>query len=439
MPDDPIIEYLRTRANATQPPDLVGSVVDVVERTPQQRHSWFAPFIPAVAALGVVGSVLVVALLIGQGSRFGPAPSGGPTAEPTLAPTATASDQSVGRQLIEPGDVVQMPGRDEQGEYGTISVTRGEAVGGYASGFANDPDSFYIELFIEYELNREPDGEFGFIDWRVRADAGEEARRIVAEPFAGDGPFDRPLLALYPGAVDVMSTPTEGWVVFAVPRAATESWMSLDYWPEGRASPITSFGLWPDDHPAPPSAIPSPTPVPAPDEADYVERDGLPFSVLDSPEADVLFDTPDTCTNPEGGYTVTFPDDWYTNTEIGDTPACSWFSPGFYEVTDPDEVPAEIAITINAFEGAVGFLWVDLFSEDVEIDGVSGRRFEHGYTKEADTATEQYEYNYLIRLDEDSEGAKIWGITSTNLPGDYALNKAVLDRIMASLEFDDPP
>ncbi|MEO7294597.1 MAG: hypothetical protein ABIZ57_00515, partial [Candidatus Limnocylindria bacterium] len=154
-------------------------------------------------------------------------------------------------------------------------------------------------------------------------------------------------------------------------------------------------------------------------------------------EADALFADADTCTNPEDGYTVIFPESWYTNTEIGDVSACSWFSPVFYEATEGGPVPEEIAIEIRMFEGMVGFIWADLYTEEVTLDGLGARRSETGETKDPNTPTDQFQYSYLARLDASEEGRKLWAFTGTEYGGDYELNKAVFDRIMASLEFTD--
>jgi len=53
MNDDQIVEYLRSRGRGEPPLDLVSSVMDAVDRAPQRR-SWFAAFVPALAAAGAV-------------------------------------------------------------------------------------------------------------------------------------------------------------------------------------------------------------------------------------------------------------------------------------------------------------------------------------------------------------------------------------------------
>lgn len=54
------------------------------------------------------------------------------------------------------------------------------------------------------------------------------------------------------------------------------------------------------------------------------------------------------------GYTVAYPDEWYTNTVIGDVRPCSWFSPTYFDVIDPAVPPDEIAIFLGYFDGATG-------------------------------------------------------------------------------------
>ena len=151
------------------------------------------------------------------------------------------------------------------------------------------------------------------------------------------------------------------------------------------------------------------------------------FAVLPNPEADALFVDRDTCTNERDNYSLAFPDDWWTNTEIGRTPACVWFSPTFYAVPDPDEVPYEIAITITWFPGDVGRHDADIVTqEDVIVGGQGASRTEW----DDDT------YHYLIYLGPTpEEGPNLLVETSDEHGGDYELNKAVMDRMMATIEF----
>jgi hypothetical protein len=154
------------------------------------------------------------------------------------------------------------------------------------------------------------------------------------------------------------------------------------------------------------------------------------FTVLPNPEADSLFLDRDECENAEDGYRLEFPEEWYTNTEIGDVPACSWFSPTFYEADDSGAVPPEIAITIEILDGDRGYHDDFISNEEVVVGATQdARRIE----VESDGTTM---YEYVVQLGPTSEeGPNLLARTDTDMGGDYELNKAVLDRIMATIEF----
>ena len=92
MNDQRIVDYLRTRAAVDPPLDLVGSISGRVSETPQQRRVWFAAYIPAAAAVGVLAVVVAVSLIL-QSPPTGPAPSAPPSASasPTVAPSTNPS------------------------------------------------------------------------------------------------------------------------------------------------------------------------------------------------------------------------------------------------------------------------------------------------------------------------------------------------------------
>ena len=157
----------------------------------------------------------------------------------------------------------------------------------------------------------------------------------------------------------------------------------------------------------------------------------------ESEEADALFSRIDTCANPEGGYTVTFPDDWYTNTAIGDQAACSWFTPDFFEVDVPGEMPEEIWISIGLVVGLVGYntLTPVESSEEVAIGGHAGHRAEYRTLEDINDAdSDDLTYHYVIPFD--TGGPTLVAATDVKVADDYELAKAVLDRIMASMELD---
>jgi hypothetical protein len=193
---------------------------------------------------------------------------------------------------------------------------------------------------------------------------------------------------------------------------------------------------------AEPTASPSPTPTAEPTPSPTLEPTATPqpptgggFTITSHPEADALFLERDECQNLRDGYRLVFPDDWYTNTEIRDVPACSWFSPVFYTVDDGDEVPDEIAIEIFWLDGARGYLGEPMSRDEGMIAGQSAFRIETGGTSD-DPAGDGTMYEYVVQLGPPGDQApNLVARTDTDMGGDYELNKAVLDRIMATIEF----
>lgn len=439
MSDERIAEYLRSRAQVRPPMDLVGSIADAVEGVPQQRHSWFAPFMPAGAAVAAAAVVVLAAVLVGQGPDFGPPPGGSPTQAET--PSATPAPTPA-PALLSPGDTVTIDARDPSGTWGTVTITRGDDVGGYEDGSV-PPDSFVVEIHVEYVAEREPDPfVFGAPDWAITAGANRIPVGGVLEP---DGRLERerPSLVNYPGAIDIFSNALEGWLLFSVPREADAETLELVYRPRRALDePVAVFLVRIPEAAPEPVAAATVGPTPAP--VTYVEKDEYPFSVIDHPEADALFATPDTCTNPEAGYTVTYPDAWFTNTEIGDWPACSWFSPTFFDVgDDPNDIPPQVAIVLT-FEDTSTGLCVPLmaFFDRVVVGGFEATRSEDvGCSDEGGEGTfhpSPAEYQYGISVaSPPAEFLNLTGTTSLEGAADYELNKALLDRIMALIEFDE--
>lgn len=178
-----------------------------------------------------------------------------------------------------------------------------------------------------------------------------------------------------------------------------------------------------------PTATPSATPTASPTATGTPVTTGPPggFAVAPNAEADELFLDRDQCANERDNYEVTFPDDWWTNTEIGKYPACVWFSPTFYTVPDENEVPEEIAIVIEWVNGDVGAHDADIVSsEEVRVGGQAATR----------TEWDDETYWYVIQLGPTlEEGPNLWVRTSAEMGGEYELNKAVMDRMMATIEF----
>lgn len=158
------------------------------------------------------------------------------------------------------------------------------------------------------------------------------------------------------------------------------------------------------------------------------------FTVIPNPDADALFLDRDECINRQDGYQLQFPDDWWTNTEIARFPACVWFSPTFYEVVDETQRPDEIAIEIFWVGGDYGWFTEEFSREDVAVGTQRGVRAEIAGT--ADDSANGTTYLYVVQLGPTTEeGPNLVARTDTDMGGDYDLNKAVLDRIMATIEF----
>lgn len=208
----------------------------------------------------------------------------------------------------------------------------------------------------------------------------------------------------------------------------------------------------PTSAPAEPSATatPSSSPTPSvtasaspsveasPSLATSPTGDLRPFAVAPNPAADALFLIRDECQNDDAGYRLEFPDDWWTNTAFGDVGACSWFAPTSFEATDPSEVPDEIAIVIEYLEGDRGSVEETISREFGLVGGTQPavRVEERGAEGEGGIMPSSWrEYSYLVQLGPTEEhGPNLVIRTDTDMGGDYELNKAVIDRIVATLE-----
>ncbi|MEO8510415.1 MAG: hypothetical protein ABI534_04155 [Chloroflexota bacterium] len=442
MNDAQITEYLRSRSRVAPPPSLAGSIMAAVDTAPTLR-SWFASLVPAVAAVAVAVAVLMLAFVIGRGPQVGPGPtdSDQPAPSASIVPSASPSDAGPPLSLLRPGDVAEIPATDATGEWGTIRIERMEDIGGYSDApIAEDVglsgEFFVIEFFVSYTAERMPDpAQFGSLDWSLRPIDPNAEHFFVTEAksferVGGLGIRPDDALPVFPGAIDIFTTPTEGTIAFQVSRREANLDLELVY---ARTTPQVAI---PARIAGPaPEPVPVATPTPGTAAPGYVTVEGLPFPVLDSVDADALFTQPDQCTNPEDGYTVTFPDDWYTNTETGGVPACSWFTPDFFEVSAPGVAPDDIWIFIGVVEGQVGYTSNTPFylSEAVTVDGRAGRRTE--YNPNPNAKPDYRGYDYVIPLGQD--GPTLVTSTNSDVASDYALAKAVLDRIMATFTFGD--
>ncbi len=209
--------------------------------------------------------------------------------------------------------------------------------------------------------------------------------------------------------------------------------------PSERPTPTASAEPTPTASPTPePSESPTPTPTASPTAEPSTAISPTPapggFGIPSNPAADALFLVRDECRNPQDGYQLEFPEDWWTNTAIGKVPACSWFSPTFYEVPDPAALPDEIAIEIFVVPGDRGYHSRILSREDIIVGGTQDAvRLEIEGTADG---SDGRSYEYVVRLGPTPEsGPNLVARTDTAMGGSFDVSKGVMDRIMATIRF----
>jgi hypothetical protein len=154
------------------------------------------------------------------------------------------------------------------------------------------------------------------------------------------------------------------------------------------------------------------------------------FTFEANAEADSLFVERFTCENLDDGYQVDFPAAWNANAEFGGVPPCSWFAATEYEGGGPGDVPDEVAIEIFVVDGDRGYL-VDITERAEGVIGATQPAVRVIVTDGDVTA-----YEYVVQLGPTpEEGPNLVARTTSEMGGDFDLNRAVLDRMMATMEF----
>ena len=382
----------------------------------------------------------VVASLAAACSSPAPTPTPRAVSSPTATSAASPSPRVLRGSIAKPGDEITVDAVDRSGVWGSITVTRGKDVGGYPTQAIGD--TFVIELFARYHGTRQPDiAIFGAGDWTL----------VAAGALAPVGRLFAPAQPPNPANMDPQRQPLppgrrrprpagrrhRRGLFFAVPRAEAQIALALVYRPQGAEQPLAIInvrqpGLAPDP-------VPTATPVPTPAPVTYRTQSGSPFTIIDRAEADALFSKVDTCTNPVGRFTVSFPAAWYTNPTIRTLPACSWFGPTPFSVSSTSVVPHEVQIVILAFDGAFGYFDSPevTMNEQILIGGHQGDRMQQiGINYEGGGGHESLPPSYIYTTDFGSPnqvGPSMQAIAASQGASDYILNKAVLDRMMASL------
>ncbi len=155
------------------------------------------------------------------------------------------------------------------------------------------------------------------------------------------------------------------------------------------------------------------------------------FTFESHAEADALFLDRFSCQNPDDGYEVDYPAEWNANAEAGGAAQCSWFAPTEYEAGDGSTLPEEVAIEMIVVDGARDYDDVETSDRAEGYVGVTQPAFRVEITDGDEEA-----YEYVVQLGESYEtGRNLVARTSTEMGGDFDLNRAVLDRMMATMEF----
>ncbi len=160
-------------------------------------------------------------------------------------------------------------------------------------------------------------------------------------------------------------------------------------------------------------------------------RESMTLSAETVAEAQALFDDRDLCMDDGRALAVIFPEAWWTNTAVNETPACSWFAPTSFQAPDDDEIPDEVDITVALHDGGYGTHSEAVGWETLQVMGHAATRWL------LDDGTDR-RYEYVVLLGEISElGPNL--VASTD--GNEDLSRAVLDEMMRrmSIGAESPP
>jgi hypothetical protein len=177
---------------------------------------------------------------------------------------------------------------------------------------------------------------------------------------------------------------------------------------------------------------PEPTPRPEPPTS----PPSIPTLDRASADADRLFAASERCESARAGYVVTipYPGAWATNDAIEDEgiSRCVWFGPDELDIPDPlTQAPEGVAITVGGVGGPANFPYVWISREETTVAGRPAWRVEEWVPSQDNETRETRQLVYWVSLE--AGGPTLVARTATEDAGNYALNKAVLDRMMAEL------
>lgn len=452
-----VADYVRATMRVEVPQTLIPEIMRAAAATPQATRPWFhalLPFAPAFAAVAATALIVVVGLFATSSPDVGPGPdandgSPAPTPRPTVTPEGA-------RILTEPGDTIRIPAFDSEGQFGTITIVRGEERASYEGYIPIQAmmsgEVFFVEVQVTYEIDRATEDPYGDLDfgWAVDGDGdGLDADDAITQNLGYDIDGNRlesgpqPLLPqMGPG-----SDPATGWLALELPAAGAQYDIYLVQLAERDTPPgpqlvpfeavtsallrspgepvgVTTFDF--DDPPDSMASAPPPTniqrlPTPAPEPMPTFEPEV-------SVEADALLTDPQTCHNDELGVTVSFPRSWHTNDAYRDLPACTFF----------DEEPIDAELVYNGLTAEMPSIlmhlaldWIGGATDQPNVPQAEFARVPYDertgwLLTYADLPTRQY----LVPLEEDAYGPFLRTVSSPE-------TRAIVERMVLLLEFDD--
>lgn len=162
-----------------------------------------------------------------------------------------------------------------------------------------------------------------------------------------------------------------------------------------------------------------------------------------SPSAEV-FPNGNRCTNEEFGFSVSYPGDWWANEEVvpedpalTPIPACTYFAEEPVEVRPNAGVPPQVAIIVALADEPPGDYRAPVEvveSREVTVGGRRGTVEEVVWTEDT-VFMAAGDRSYRYEISPPSGEAMSVGTSSTATLGAYADHKAILDRMMETVEF----
>jgi hypothetical protein len=189
---------------------------------------------------------------------------------------------------------------------------------------------------------------------------------------------------------------------------------------------------------------PSPTSAPTPAATPTALPTPTPFGAG-------VFAMPDSCTNPEAGYRVAYPEAWYSNAAMANPlnpdgegiAACWLFAPTDFALVYGTQIPVEVAIFIRRFEPGTDVEWAYglgdgarvLSSSEAAVAGLPAHFLEIEVTERSMAlAPGDRIARYVVAV---PDGSYLVAQTIYYGP-DYEESKAVLGQMMETLELVRP-